>query len=119
MQNLFPGGIHAKDYQEAFRICEQLGPDFLRSMRQQINYWRALQKLYRDCGWGSTAGFDGECFDRRRVEWIAAWKDVDRERLDYGLRLPLPETEQQALPSEEAERRYDTFLKESAGENAI
>ena len=105
--------------QDALAQSGQSGPDFVGSLRHQLNRWRALQKMYRDCGWGAAeADFFGEDFERRRLNWIPRAKDVewkcmkDRRRGD-------PSTEGQRRRREEVMTEWDAFWRESAGDNAV
>jgi hypothetical protein len=72
MQNLFPGGIRLpSDHAVAVReLKEKYSHDQggAESVLKDIERWRALQKLYWDCGWAGD--FDGDLFERKRAEFI-------------------------------------------------
>jgi len=89
-------------------------------LRQSYNQWRALQKLYQDCGWGSET-FDGEAFERKRREWIAEKKIIERVRRDFlgSTMFPRYGQEQQYQLPYELWQRWDDFWTKSAGEHAV
>jgi hypothetical protein len=118
-QNIWPGGIRMPvEPTEAIASLRQTSDEnVLNDMRQQINRWRALQKLYRDCGWGSES-FDGEAFEVKRVDWIRVQDVLGREREEYMF-SPVHQTDQHQLLRQQVEDRWHTFWTESAGEYAV
>lgn len=86
-------------------------------LRREINFWKAQQTLYRDSGWDSAAGFDGEMFRIKKLDFITKFRDLEDQRFDLS-RGP-PQTEEQRRRVDELNQRYNEFLTEAAGENAV
>lgn len=99
-QNIFPGGIRLPyNHQAALNEMEsRLGLESKNALRCNINYWKALQNLHRQCGWPDT--FDTETFEKRRKEWLKTMKEIEKISGVYGL-------------------QWGQFLAESAGEDAV
>jgi hypothetical protein len=91
----------------------QVGAD---TIRKDINYWRALQKLYRDAGWDSTNldSFDGVKFERERADWLRRYEDIKDEWMD-NLEVPLEEQ----LRVSDFRTRWEAFWSESAGDRYV
>jgi hypothetical protein len=90
---------------------DQVQVDFTR---REINYWHALQKLYRDAGWDNGAdpgAFDGVRFERESADWIRRYKDIESES-DSLLQWKLPSTPEQ----HDFVERWEAFWSESAGD---
>lgn len=119
-QNIWPGAIRlpADNFQAALG---QLDLKAQFDFRQQINYWKAQQKLFLDCGWGTEA-FDGELYGRRRAEWIPAAGAMLYEymtAMDQYMTLGESETEQQKHEREAVYERCNNFFRMSAGDHAV
>ncbi|CAI6336705.1 unnamed protein product [Periconia digitata] len=65
--NMLPGFIRLSE--DPAQAIQELDGPYQTQMRMRVNRWKAIQKLYRDCRWG-TDGFDGEEFGRIRAEWL-------------------------------------------------
>ena len=109
--NLFPAAIRLPlDTSAAIQhLTQEFGPGSADDLRGSINRWRALQKLYRDCGWG-TENFDGEAFERKRAEFIAMRKEMDMLFPRHGERI---------LSAEEFSSTWNSFWVQTTGENAV
>lgn len=65
-------------------VRSRFGQEASDNVREQINRWKAFQKLFRDSGWGSESSFNGDDFDRKRLELLNAAKEFETQRLSYG-----------------------------------
>jgi hypothetical protein len=74
------------------------------SLRRRINRWRALQKMYRDCGWGGP-DFDGEGFEKRRREYVRVLEAplIGKEKVEWDAQIA----------------ELDRFIVEAAGRYAV
>jgi hypothetical protein len=79
-QNIFPGGIRLplEPTLAIAQLRRELGEQSVLALREDINRWRSLQKLYQDCGWG-TEGYDGEEFESRRREWSVELMELEKQ----------------------------------------
>lgn len=109
--NLFPTAPRLpRDTSAAIQhLRQRFGPEGADGLRESINRWRALQKLFRDCGWG-TKNFDGEEFERKRAEFIAAEKEMEEL---------FPQSNERLLSAEELSSTWNNFWMQTAGENAV
>lgn len=118
-QNIWPGGIRIpEEIPAAIKYMkEEYGQDEADGLRQQINRWRALQRHYLDCGWGTEA-WDGDAFWQKRVAWIR-----DMNVLYYERMRSQPSSEYQTehyyAVRQEIEEKWNRFFFESAGERAV
>ena len=108
-QNLWPMGIRIPDdpaeaVEHAFATD---GPTAGYPLRASVNRWKAWKKLYHDCGW-NTEIFDGEAFERQRLELIMAAKDVEKERYEVG-----------PAGREQFEKKWSDFWVDRASEFAV
>lgn len=122
-QNFWPGGIRVPmdPVLAVEKVRRELGQESADETRRQINRWRALQKMYRDCGWGTEA-FDGELLERRRADWAKEAKEVEKQRWCFLFAPALETAEQQTLQQElrrEFNQRWEMFWTESAGGDAV
>ncbi len=85
-------------------------------VRHQVNYWHALQKLFRDACWDSAnhSGFDGERFERESADWIRRYKDM---RMEWGRLSEQREASsiKGQLWEDEFTEIWEAFWSESAG----
>ncbi|CAO2655642.1 Nn.00g044450.m01.CDS01 [Neocucurbitaria sp. VM-36] len=111
-QNVLPGGIRLPlDPALAIdQLRRELGEQSVPALREGINRWRSLQKLYEDCGWG-TESYDGEEFGRRRRDWFEKLKELEKQG-----RLARRMAQAQR---EELKVAREAFWAESAGANAV
>ena len=119
--NIWPGGVRLPmdNVQVTLAQTGQSGPDSVGSLRHQFNRWRALQKMYRDCGWGAAeTDFDGENFERMRLDWVLRAKRLAWECMK-ARRQGDPSTEEQRRRREEITGEWDAFWRESAGDDAV
>jgi hypothetical protein len=89
-QNVWPMGIRVpEEPQAAVDFLEQeLGHGGADYLRRDITRWRAIQKLSKDCGWG-TCNFNGDMFEESRANWVREWNRCRNQELDYtDMRLP-------------------------------
>lgn len=107
------------DSQAALQELGQHIPDDVLPMRAQLNRWRALQKLYRDCGWGTEGAFDGEEFERRRLAFVTREKALEWKWIKHGGHPRPTDTEEQQRRRGEINREWDEFWRESAGEYSV
>ncbi|KAF7115375.1 hypothetical protein CNMCM5793_002191 [Aspergillus hiratsukae] len=116
-QNMFPGGIRLPmDEKTAIQhLSDQ--PETKDHIRQRLNYWRALQKLYRDAGWGEV--FDGESFRVKWREWLKRATDMRFKESEWNSQPIQGLSSQQQRNREEFRRQWEAFWIESAGENAV
>ncbi len=94
-------------------FCRQHFDDAgMETLRMQVNYWRALQKLYHDAGWDSTnlGRFDEVKFERERADWLRRCEDIKDE---WGKRM------EEQLDEEDFRERWDAFWSESAGDRYV
>jgi hypothetical protein len=109
--NLFPAAAPLpRDTSAAIeQLRQKFGPEGADDLRERINHRRALQKLFRDYGWG-TKNFDGKEFERKRAEFIAAGKEVEEL---------FPRSNERHLSAEELSSTWNNFWVQAAGENAV
>ena len=108
------GGVAVPLDDAAFlAFCRQHFNDAgMETLRMQVNYWRALQKLYHDAGWDSTnlGRFDEVKFERERADWLRRCEDIKDE---WGKRM------EEQLDEEDFRERWDAFWSESAGDRYV
>ncbi|CAJ2504006.1 Uu.00g114000.m01.CDS01 [Anthostomella pinea] len=91
MENFRPLGFSGSpvplpldDHEAALaKTQEVIGSGGVDGIRERLNRWIALQKLYRDCGWGSgddDDAFDGDEFEARRLDLITTAKTLDDDK---------------------------------------
>jgi hypothetical protein len=98
---------------------QQLGdqPGDRDFFRRRLNYWRALQKKYRDAGWSGV--FDGESFEVKWREWLKRAMDMQFKESEWHSQAIQGLFSQQQRDREEFRRQWKAFWIESAGENAV
>ncbi|KAI4656221.1 hypothetical protein J4E93_000940 [Alternaria ventricosa] len=126
MQNLFPGGIRLPtETTAAIQYMRQHhGSDGADGWRRRINRFRAWQKIYQDCGWGSAV-FDIEAFELERSKLIEALEELDNLESEARNRPWLISVGAQQVVREDAPTleqvtsRLDHFLVQAAGKLAV
>jgi hypothetical protein len=94
--------------------------DQANDLRRRVNRLRALQKIYRDCGWGSGS-FDSEAFAQKRADFIETLAELE---LETRRRPRVTIDPQQVVGGENptlehVSSRLDHFLVQAAGEHAV
>jgi len=126
MQNLFPGGIRLPtETIAAIQYMRQHhGSDGADGWRRRINRFRAWQKIYQDCGWGSAV-FDIEAFELKRSKLIEALEELDALESEarnrpWRISVGAQQVVGEDTPTlEQVTSRLDHFLVQAAGELAV
>ncbi len=89
-------------------------------VRMEINYWRALQKLYYDAGWDSTNldRFNGAEFERGRADWLRRHRDITDEWGAIMYRQEEASSGEQ-IGEDDFRERWEAFWSESAGDRYV
>lgn len=127
-QQVFPGGVRFTDLTNIRAAVEQVRTSAIRSgdrdpdvdvavFREQINRWRALQKLYRDCGWPGE-GFRAQEFRMKRSEWVRRMEEI---RYEFYAVLGDRATPMEEIRGrrEDVTRRWEAFWADSAGDGFV
>lgn len=128
LQNAFPGGLRFADPTDFAAAVEQVraasvaggrDPEVdVVAFREQVNRWRALQKLYRDCGW-PREGFRGDELRARMGEWVRRAEEVRYELYAVLGGGAGPTTEETRARREHVTRNWEAFWAEAAGEGFV
>jgi hypothetical protein len=94
----------------------EYGEQAVSGWKLLINRWRTFQNLYQDCGWG-TERYDGEEFERRRLELSERMKWVDEQTRISRLVARAHLGHVKAREARAVER--ELFWAEHAGANAV
>jgi hypothetical protein len=115
-QSSLPMGVRVPEEPRAAIefLQQELAPGIAEGARREVNRWRALQKLYRHCGWGSVH-FDGVAFEQQRADWIQEWNHWKEQGLDFMN----PGSQHTKEQKREFERQWNLFLITSAGEDHV
>ncbi|KAI8933460.1 hypothetical protein NX059_010074 [Plenodomus lindquistii] len=80
LQNMVPGAapLPTDPTLAVAQIRRDSGEQSASVLREQINRWRSVQRLYQASSWG-TEGYDPEEFAKMRREWFTRLKQLDRQ----------------------------------------